>query len=408
MASLIGWYGPLTDLSDAVSHVGNLVQLVVLVHRCNPVQYKLAKGGGEVLRTDIQVGDDTTPFFTVSLWHKQMAAMAVAGDVILLQNVKITKFGRFLEATTVQFSSLLPLIHPYELLVSKGVDELLGECRAGTTTKDKLAKVIKWVQRGGSALSGIRSNSFGKQLPRNWKVREQSEPQHVFLLSEVLLLRKSCKATFSASAGEIFLPITWRALGDSEKENMFVSRRIMTLKGSNVLEDFTCIGCQWCGSPLDSDNGSIFKHISASYFCLKTPDHLHIVGLIYRPFMLYVWDESEYIPLLVRNKAAEVLFGNLKAERVYSNYKEQMQKDIGKPADAVDICSSSAKEKYHNCKNINLHKVWLVLVKLLLQKGKDSPLKFEVAVNPSLDIENGKFEMISVSMSCTRTECSSC
>ncbi|XP_065846999.1 uncharacterized protein [Euphorbia lathyris] len=399
MASVIGWYGPLIDLSDAVSHIGDFVQLLVLVHRCNPVQYKLAKGG-EVLRTDIQVGDNTMPFFTVSLWQKQMAAMAVAGDVILLQNVKITKFGRFVEATTVQFSSLLPLIHPYELLASKGVDDLLRECRAGKTTKDKLVLVIKWVQRTGSALCGIRSNSFQKkQLPRNWKVPEQSEFRDLFLLSEVLLLRKPCKASFSASAGEIFLPITWRALGESEKESMFVSRRIMSVQGSNVVEDFTCIGCQSCGSPLDLDNGSIFKQISASYFCPKTSDHLHIAGLIYRPFMLYVWDESEYVPLLVRNKAAEILFGNLKAERVYSSYKEQKhaqnckQKDIG---------------KQHHRKNINFHMIWLVLVKMMLQQGKNSPLRFEVAVNPSLDIENGKFEMVSMSIPCIRTKCSSC
>lgn len=49
------------------------------------LQYKLSTGG-EVIRTDIQVGDDTLPFFSVSLWQKQLAAKAVAGDVILLQS----------------------------------------------------------------------------------------------------------------------------------------------------------------------------------------------------------------------------------------------------------------------------------------------------------------------------------
>jgi hypothetical protein len=49
------------------------------------VQYKLSNGG-EVIRTDIQVGDNTRPFFSVSLWQKQMASVAVAGDIILLQS----------------------------------------------------------------------------------------------------------------------------------------------------------------------------------------------------------------------------------------------------------------------------------------------------------------------------------
>ena len=49
------------------------------------LQYKLPKGGA-VIRTDIQVGDDTRPFFSVSLWQKQMGLMAISGNVILLQS----------------------------------------------------------------------------------------------------------------------------------------------------------------------------------------------------------------------------------------------------------------------------------------------------------------------------------
>ena len=51
-------------------------------------QYKLSKGGGggdQVIRTEIQVGDNTRPFFPVSLWHKQMQ-LSTPGDVILLQS----------------------------------------------------------------------------------------------------------------------------------------------------------------------------------------------------------------------------------------------------------------------------------------------------------------------------------
>lgn len=55
MAGAIGWYGPLIDLSKAASHIGDYVQLLVFVHRTTPVQYKMAKGGREVIRTDIQM-----------------------------------------------------------------------------------------------------------------------------------------------------------------------------------------------------------------------------------------------------------------------------------------------------------------------------------------------------------------
>lgn len=129
-----------------------------------------------MIRTDIQVGDDTLPFFSVSLWQKQMAAMFVAGDVILLQNVKIAKFGNIVDAKTVQFSSLIRLIHPYESLVSKGVDELAEECRAGITMTQKLRKVIKWVQRTGPALYHIRSHGFEIVIKNNLHcLRESSQ-----------------------------------------------------------------------------------------------------------------------------------------------------------------------------------------------------------------------------------------
>lgn len=55
----------------------------------------MAKGGREVIRTDIQVGDDTRRFFHVSIWQKQMASMAVAGDIVLLQS-KIHFLSSFL------------------------------------------------------------------------------------------------------------------------------------------------------------------------------------------------------------------------------------------------------------------------------------------------------------------------
>lgn len=43
MTSTIGWYGPLIDLSEAASHVGDfVVQLIVFVHCSTPVQVSLS------------------------------------------------------------------------------------------------------------------------------------------------------------------------------------------------------------------------------------------------------------------------------------------------------------------------------------------------------------------------------
>jgi hypothetical protein len=145
---------------------------------------------------------------------------------------------------------------------------------------------------------------------------------------------------------------------------------------------------------------------------------------------LYVWDESKYLPLLVRNKAAEVLFGNIKAERVYLCYRGQNNDSNPNPKDVLKdnhFCaivsnhpkaasgfqgsSSSYADKslewteIHCCDNkINFYSIWLIFLKLLLQQGKNSPLKFEVTVNASLDRENGRFEMVSMSMPCFRAK----
>lgn len=106
----IGWYGPLINLSEASSHRGYFVQLLVFVHNTLPVQvpvnpsffissqfltivnlqlcgfmipqYKTSRGGN-VIRTDIQVGDETRTYFPVSIWGKHVLN---AGNIVLLQS----------------------------------------------------------------------------------------------------------------------------------------------------------------------------------------------------------------------------------------------------------------------------------------------------------------------------------
>ena len=146
-----------------------------------------------------------------------------------------------------------------------------------------------------------------------------------------------------------------------------------------------------------------------------------------RHLQLYVWDDSKYIPLLVKNKAAELLFGNMKAESVYSAYRGQKH---GQTLNHQTPCSvTSVPNNVHNADHSearpttqlnaaerkiakenscregkrqsevpNLYLIWLILLNLLMQQGKNSPIKFKVAVDVGRDWESGRFEMVSVLM----------
>ncbi|XP_057486690.1 uncharacterized protein LOC130772819 [Actinidia eriantha] len=429
----IGWYGPLIDLSKAPSHIGDYVQLLVFVHTSTPVQYKVGKGGREVNKTDIQVGDETRSFFPVSIWQKQMGSMIVAGDIVLLQNVKITRFGDFVEARTFQCSSLQCLVHHHESLLSKGLDDIIGKCQVGIRTKEKLRKVTEWVQQTECTPHNVQlhGNQHNRPHSINWKVHEERGSQNCSSLLEVSRLTDSSKATFYASIGEIFLPLTWKHLYESEEERMFISRRLCMMGDNNLVEDLICNGCQLCGSPLNNESGSTFDQSTIPLYCRKSSNYLHIISLIYRPFMLYVWDDSKYIPLLVKNKAAELLFGNIKAESVYSAYRGQkhgqtpnhqalysvtpVPNDVhnadhseARPTTQLNAAErkiadqSSCQEGKRQSEVPNLYLIWLILLKLLMQQGKNSPIKFKVAVDAGRDWESGRFEMVSVSMPCFR------
>ncbi|KAH1215983.1 hypothetical protein GmHk_13G037009 [Glycine max] len=360
---------------------------------------------------------------------KQIGSTISVGDVVLLQNLKIVKYGNVVEARTVQWSSLLCLVHPYQSLLSKAVEELITGCRVGTTTKDKLRRVIKWVQQSRSTICNIK------------------------LQSNQGLLTTSCKAIVCLSIGEIVPLHTARTLGDNKKEKVFISRRVCRTEDNNLVDDLLCTtGCQLCGSPLDSkyylynyfslllvpsimisDNSSPsfrFEQNAVPLICWKTSSRLHSICWIYRPFLLYVWDESDYMPILVKNRAEEILFGNIKTGKVYSAYKEQTQnqnlgpsneckdKDAserlainprpsgeGLPsANTLDVGKSLQLQEKHLPDKFNFYCVWLILLKMLLKQGKNGPLKFEIIVGPSLDIENGNFERVSATMPCFGTK----
>ncbi|PIM99010.1 hypothetical protein CDL12_28496 [Handroanthus impetiginosus] len=244
---------------------------------------------------DILVGDETRSYFPVTIWQSQMGSQVFAGHVFLLQNLKITRFGDVVEARALHCSSLQCLLHPNDFASFKGLDELIAECRIGITARDKLQKVVGWLQRARLA---------------------------------------------------------------------------------------------HCGSLLNCHE-------------------------------LYVWDDSEYLPLLVTNKAAELLFGNIPAEKVYSSYNSRQQaqrccqnytafqnshsscattKKMVNPESSSNGKSLQMKDKNPGDGNPNFYMIWLILLNMLFQHGKNSPMKFKVTVHTSRDWEGGRFEMESFSV----------
>ncbi|KAL6525103.1 hypothetical protein OROMI_030696 [Orobanche minor] len=431
MAAAIGWYGPLIDLSKASSYIGDYVQLLVYVHRSTPVQYKISRNGGDVVRMDILVGDETRSYFPVTIWQKQMGSQVSARHVYLLQNLKITKFGDVVEARAIHCSSLQCLLRPDDFVAPNGLDKVIGECRVGITTRDKLQKVVGWLQRArlvhcGGALNYYEvrmrlpsrnrdrnlnikiansiiglENIFGqdkglkiagtvlnflehtfdamydskhrRQIKVNWKVHEEMRSQDISSLTELYECENNWKANFHASVGEIFLPITWVDLDENEAERMFISRRLHTPSEKSIVDDLiTTTGCQMCGTPVNA--GTAYGQELSN---------------------LYVWDDMKYLPISVGNKAAEILFGNISAEKVYSSYKNQLRrKDSTNP-------HQSSTDKIHDKKvgdqKANFYTIWLILLNMLFQHGKNSSLRFKVTVNKDRDWENGRLEMVSVS-----------
>lgn len=89
---------------------------------------------------------------------------------------------------------------------------------------------------------------------------------------------------------------------------------------------------------------------------------------------LYVRDPSGHIPLLVRNKTAEILFGNIAAQNIYK-------------------CNNQGDE------NRSFQNFWVLLLKSLLQRDKNSPFNFEISLDAMKQPENGRFELISFKVS---------
>lgn len=352
-----------------------------------------------------------------------MGSMIFAGDIILLQNVKITKFRNVLEAATTHISSLLVLVHSHELSDSKAIDEFVPHGLLRKTANAKLRRVVNWVRRTESALrhaqKGDSSQRKGKTI-KNWKTCEEKQSMDRLSVSEALRLTNACHAKVLAYIGEIFMPFLARP-DEFEDGQLFVSKRLMTTIKNTIIEDLISQGCKLCGSPMG--NMSSPEQTGLPLYCKKGSSYQHDICSIYRPFLMYVRDEYGEMPFLVKNNAAEILFGNISAENVYKCYQGESRghdhgchrrqqchshwaRDCRPTCKSVDLIrdnkNAGTMQAELDCSRakLNFYRIWLILVKTLLQHDKNSPFCFEIIVNSDDDIENGRFELVSFTMPC--------
>uniref|UniRef100_A0A1D1XSD4 Ferrochelatase n=2 Tax=Anthurium amnicola TaxID=1678845 RepID=A0A1D1XSD4_9ARAE len=416
-AAVTGWYGPLIDLSRAASHVGDFVQLLVLVRHypSHPIQVKFrASNRGAMHRTLIQIGDNTRAFFCLSIANNHLGSTMHAGDVVLLQNVKLARYAEVFEAVATQISSVQVLIHSCQLVSMIGVDELIACCKVGINTREKLKKVVEWAHKTESLLRSIKQVPYhnGKQSTKNWKSQEENKSRNCTSVSEVLCLTESCKINFLACIGEIILQS--QRPHEVVKNKLLLGKRLLR-KADSIVEDIICTGCTRCGCPI---NSRLLDGMEFPLYCQNSGDYHHSVSFIYQPLLLYVWDHSKHITLLVRNKAAEMLFGNITAEDVYKCFEvvklDALRKQEPRPNDGGPLyseipngtestngsqqleCRKVAKHTDYT-KKLDSYSIWLLLIKLLLH-NENSPFKFEVSVNLETDKDSGRFELVSLTM----------
>ncbi|KAE8784773.1 DEAD-box ATP-dependent RNA helicase 57 [Hordeum vulgare] len=139
--------------------------------------------------------------------------------------------------------------------------------------------------------------------------------------------------------------------------------------------------------------------------CPDNPKYLHVVGQIYKPFMIYVQDQTRQVPVLVKNNVAEILFSNINADDVSECYKSRHCMlvdtcDSGQSSTCgmLDGSGKTSIAKRKRTKKLDFHLIWLIVMKCLLNQGKNSPFCFQISVNPGRNVEDGRFELISLTM----------
>ncbi|KAJ1271256.1 hypothetical protein BS78_06G115300 [Paspalum vaginatum] len=399
MAAVVSWYGPLIDLSAAASHVGGFVQLLAAVRSVLPHQERNAATGRTYQKAIVEVGDDTRSSFCVSLWSSKHTSTIVAGDVLLLQNIKIVEFRNGLEGRASQISAVQILLNSKGLLNAEpeGIGDLISSCKVGDTTKSKLRRVADWTLRSKCA-TGENHHQL-QVVSKNWKETKENGSTDFLSVSELLSQRKFCNLNVYACIAKIVL------MGSPTchlKANLTVIDKHSFKEQNEIVRDFITAGCKLCGSPLYHKNFQGENTFALD--CLHNPKYLHVPGQIYRPFLIYVYDQSGQVPLLVRNKAAEILFANIIADDLSECYKRHMLLETYEPGNfsaSGMIDGSGNKEipkRRKSEQKPNFHLIWLILIKCLLSQGNNSPFCFQILVSPDKNVEDGRFELVSLTM----------
>ncbi|KAM0822142.1 hypothetical protein ACQ4PT_071697 [Festuca glaucescens] len=407
MAAVVSWYGPLIDLSAAAGHVGGLVQLLASVRRVLPHQEQNATTGRTYERIILEVGDDTRSSFSVSLWSNSTSSTIVAGDVLMLQNIKIVEFRNGLEGRATQTSAVQVLLNSKDLMQPEGTDELIINCKVGTATRSKLRTVSEWILHTKRA----RTEKLHQVMSKNWKERTENNSADFLSISELLSQSKPCNFNISASIGKIVL---MGSLTPALKEQLTVIEKLSLNEHNDIVRDFITTGCKLCGLPLYRKN--LHGDTTCPIDCPDNPKYVHAVGQIYKPFMIYVRDQSGQVPVLVRNKAAETLFGNIIADDVSECYKSRQCMlldtcESGSPSTfrmLDDTGKIGTTKRKRTGKKLDFHLIWLILMKCLLNPGKNSPFCFQISVSPEKNVENGRFELVSLTMPIPREGNVSC
>ncbi|OEL21811.1 hypothetical protein BAE44_0017169 [Dichanthelium oligosanthes] len=120
---------------------------------------------------------------------------------------------------------------------------------------------------------------------------------------------------------------------------------------------------------------------------------------------IYVFDQSGQVPLLVRNKAAEILFANIIADDVSECYKSHMlletyvkSGNLSASGTIDDAGNKEITKRRKTEQKPNFHQIWLIMIKCLLNQSSNSPFCFQILVNPEKNIEDGRFELVSLTI----------
>ncbi|XP_052152871.1 uncharacterized protein LOC127771088 [Oryza glaberrima] len=393
MAGVVSWYGPLIDLSAAAGHLGGFVQLLASVRRVLPHQEQNAADGRAFQKTMLEVGDDTRSRFCVSLWPKRGSSV-LADDVLLLQNIKIVEFRNGLEGRASQISAVQVLLNSKDLVKQSGIDELMINCKVGDNTRSKLRRVVEWawMQHNKCTLS----ENCHKVRLKNWKDEKEKESGNFLSISELLSQSKLHGVGVYASISKMVLT---GSLASHFNRKFSVIERFSLKEHDDIFRDLVTAGCTLCGSPLYPKN----LHGENTYpiDCPKSPKYLHVIGQIYKPFMIYVRDQSGQIPVLVRNKAAEILFANIIADDVSECYKNHHPMLLD-TCDCGSLNTSGGEtgiiKRKRTKEKPDWHLIWLIIIKCLLNQHKNSPFCLQISVNTDKSVEDGRFELVSLTM----------